>query len=113
MIAMIASCARNEMATVQGFLVFAVPSTNVCSNISYLPPIGFFSLAAISHHTPNSAQHTGPHSAQRLAYFTFAVPLRASGRSGFGAATTGVVRFRPSMKFCQKIKIGLATKTDE
>jgi hypothetical protein len=62
-------------------------------------------------------------------YFTLAVPGRArslgaldvlaavaaGALDGLRGLTTAprTLRFRPSMKLCQKIRIGLATKTDE
>ena len=99
-----------ETTTDQGLCVFAVPSTNVCSNMRHLNPQIFTPLQWRS-----KSSYT-----QRPTYFTFAVPLRTLSLEAFaapadslGAGATAEGRLRPSRKLCQKIRIGLATKTDE
>src|SRR5271165_1662071 len=98
----------NANATVHGFLVLPVPSTNVWSNITVsLPLTGKINFRA--EHSEGVPRCRG--------YFTFAVPLRTlprgAGVTATGTAPLGPLDFRLSRKFCQNIRIGLAMKIEE
>src|ERR1700675_135729 len=112
-----------DSTTVQVLCVLMVPSTKVCSNISHLNPQN------------SCAQERSQSSYTQVPlYFTLAVPRRTfsfgvlGSLGAFGAAGglgplagslealgsgPAIGRLRPSRKLCQKIRIGLATKTDE
>src|ERR1700678_1673749 len=109
--------APKDKNTDQLLCVFPVP-VKLCSNMPHLVQ-----------------KDTLPAGAENIiqtlaAYFTLAAPGRARslGAPDTLAAATGALgdlrgvttgppplalRFRPSRKLCQKIRIGLATKTDE
>src|ERR1700691_5318318 len=109
-------CAANDKNTDHDLCVFPVP-VKLCSNMPLLIPKCFL---------PAGAEII----IQTLAaYFTLAVPRRArslgaddvlavaaaTGATGplRGATAPLALRFLPSRKSRQKIRIGLATKTDE
>src|SRR5579862_8062867 len=118
-------CPMKESTTVQVLCVLMVPSTKVCSNICHLSPSP--KITALWERSQSSYT-------QEPLYFTLAVPRRAfslgvlDSLGAFGAAEgldppagslealgggPAIGRLRPSRKLCQKIRIGLATKTDE
>src|ERR1700730_4353805 len=106
-------CTAKDNATVQGLCVLAVPSTKVCSNISHLVP----KIPRATQQAQTIIIHAPAN------YFTFAVPRGAFSRGAFGGPTgsfglkagplPAAGCLRPSMKLCQKIRIGLAINTDE
>jgi hypothetical protein len=102
----------NANATVQGFLVLAVPSTNVCSNINCTFPLAG-SIFKLLNHTVGGVRRRSP----AAAYFTFAAPAPLRPTVSRAAEATGTAAgfrfFRLSMKSCQKIRIGLAMNIEE
>src|SRR5215831_649177 len=88
----------NASETVQLFLVLPVPSTNVCSNMTF--PFALDSRG--KEKVPGAARNY-------LVLTAFFPPVSLST----GAAAGAVRFFRLSSQFCQNTRIGLAMKIDE
>src|SRR5258708_37099972 len=84
---------RNDNITVQGLLVFAVPSTKVCSNIYHLVPQNFGRRLHRhrNHHTLETPPYaTASVTRSKLPHFTFLLhPRTPPATTSLGPATFG------------------------